>query len=449
MRLTFLLVFTSLLFSGEASAQAGTTAIVNVAVLPMDRERVLEDHTVVVRDGLIQEVAPSHRAQVPSGSQVIDGTGLFLMPGLADMHVQLPGPGTPPEEVERFMFLLLANNVTVVRSMEGNSNHLRLKRDVGSGSLLGPTVFAGSPPMSGADAQTSEGSIARMMSNRSAGYDLQTISDNIPLAVWDSLTEEAHSRGYSFGGLIPDSVGLRHALSSGISTIDHLDGYLREIVSDPIRARLDRGERVPLDEQVRAVEGRKMRAMAAHTRASDSWVVPTLYLWEMRYRPVDVDSILNLPEMSYVADPTKEYWILDKGSQESVDPETAELLVEVRRRLLRSLTMAGAGVLMGTGSPELFNVPGFSLRHELESMEAAGLTPYEILVTGTRNVADYARNELLEPGNFGTIVEGNRADMILLRENPFESLGTLWSQEGIMVRGRWIPRAEMDERLGG
>ena len=331
--------------------------------------------------------------------------------------------------------------------MRGVSSHIGLKRDIASGTLLGPTVFAGSPPLSETDAQTSEGAIARMMANRSAGFDLQTLSADIPMAVWDSLTEEAHSRGYSFGGTIPASIGLRHALSSGISTVEHLDGYLKEVVSDPIRIRLDRGEDVPLDEQMRAVEGRKMRAMAAHTRASDTWVVPTMYLWEIRSRPLNVDSLLSFPEMSFVNESMREDWILQKGRQAPLDPETAELLVGVRQRLLRALAMAGAGVLLGTGSPEMFNVPGFALRHELESMEAAGLTPYEALVAGTRNVAEYARDELLEPGNFGTIAEGNRADLILLRENPFQDMEALWSQEGIMIRGRWISKEEIDQRL--
>jgi imidazolonepropionase-like amidohydrolase len=152
--------------------------------------------------------------------------------------------------------------------------------------------------------------------------------------------------------------------------------------------------------------------------------------------------------MAYVNEAMREYWIRQKASQEILDPETAELLVEVRQRLLRALTMAGVGVLMGTDSPQMFNVPGFSLRHELRSMEGAGLTPYEILVTGTRNVAEYARRELLEPGNFGTVEEGNRADLILLKANPFQDLEALWDQEGVMVQGRWISRAEIDERLG-
>ncbi len=190
-----------------------------------------------------------------------------------------------------------------------------------------------------------------------------------------------------------------------------------------------------------------MRAIAAHTRSADSWVVPTLHLWENRHTQIDVDSLLALPEMRFVPSFIADGWILEAGSRNPVAPETAKLWVEVRQRILRALTMAGVGVLMGTESPGMFNVPGFSLRHEIRSMAAAGLTPYEILVTGTRNVADYARRELLEAGNFGTVEVGNRADLVLLRANPFQDLEALWDRKGIMVRGRWIPEEEIQETL--
>jgi hypothetical protein len=372
------------------------------------------------------------------------------------MHVTLPSSQATQEQIRDFFRLLLANNITVVRGMNGASNHLQIKRQVASGSLFGPTIYVGAPPMGGRTAQDPEGAVNLMLGYRSSGYDLLTIGGDIPQNVWDSLTEEAHSRGYTFGGTIPESIGLRGALSTGISTVEHLDGFLEEAVSDEVRARMDRGESVPLQAQLEAVEGRKIRAIAAHARSSDSWVVPTMYLWENRFGTPDVESLLALPEMSYVPAFLPEGWILEASSGSRLPPETSDLLLRTRRQILRALTMAGVGVLMGTDSPQMFNVPGFSLRHELRSMEAAGLTPYEILVTGTRSVAEYARRELLEAGNFGTVVEGNRADLILLRDNPFRDLENLWSQEGVMVRGRWIPRDEIDdwlqdmaERFGG
>src|SRR5690606_39932360 len=66
-------------------------AFVGVNVVPMDRERVLEGHTVVIRDGRIASVAPDD-SQVREGAQRIDGAGRWLMRGLAGMHGNLPGP---------------------------------------------------------------------------------------------------------------------------------------------------------------------------------------------------------------------------------------------------------------------------------------------------------------------------------------------------------------------
>jgi len=345
------------------------------------------------------------------------------------------------------MFLFLANNITTIRGGVGQPYHLTLKRQLRTGEILGPTIYVAAPIFDEANTQFPDSTVQLMLAHRATGYDFQKTGRGIPLISWDSMAEEAHSRGYTFGGLIPDSVGLRYALSTGISVVDHLDGFLEEVVSDPVEARLEAGEEVPLGEMLNSVVGRKMRAMAAHTRSSDTWVVATLHSWENLYRSLDVDSVLALPEMRYVPAQMPAEWMRQKKMGPVVSPEMAEQMVEVRQRIFRALVMAGAGVLMGTDSPQLFHVPGFSLRNEIRSMEAAGLTPYEVLVTGTRNVAEFAGRELLETGNFGIIAEGNRADLILLKGNPFEDLEALWDQEGVMVRGRWISREEIDGRL--
>ena len=76
-------------------------------------------------------------------------------------------------------------------------------------------------------------------------------------------------------------------------------------------------------------------------------------------------------------------------------------------------------------------------------MVQAGMSPFEVLVTGTRNVGEYFANE----DDFGTVEPGKRADLVLLGENPLEDIGNVDSIEGVMVAGRWLPRAEIDRRL--
>src|SRR5262245_14344582 len=78
----------------EAGKQA--TAFVNVNVIPMDRERVLKDQTVVVRDGRIAELGPANKVKIPAGAARVDGRGKFLIPGLFDMHTHLLSDGKFP-----------------------------------------------------------------------------------------------------------------------------------------------------------------------------------------------------------------------------------------------------------------------------------------------------------------------------------------------------------------
>ncbi|MCK5651287.1 MAG: hypothetical protein KAJ42_07920, partial [Gemmatimonadetes bacterium] len=210
---------------------------------------------------------------------------------------------------------------------------------------------------------------------------------------------------------------------------------------------LQGGEDVPWEEILRSVTGRQLRAIAAHTRAANTWVTPTLYLWDLLHQPLNVDSMLALPEVRYIPPRLRGEWIQEKRRSPSLTVELAQLQATLRQDLLRALNNAGVGIVMGTGSPRMFNVPGFSLRREIPIMRDARLLPYEVLLTGTRNVGRYASEEMSEPGSFGVVREGNRADLILLEGNPLEELDHLWDQVGVMVRGRWLPREWIEERL--
>jgi imidazolonepropionase-like amidohydrolase len=64
-------------------------------------------------------------------------------------------------------------------------------------------------------------------------------------------------------------------------------------------------------------------------------------------------------------------------------------------------------------------------------------------VTGTRNVGEYFRGD--EP--FGTVAAGQRADLVLLDANPLADVANVSRIAGVMARGRWVSRAEIDARL--
>jgi hypothetical protein len=104
------------------------------------------------------------------------------------------------------------------------------------------------------------------------------------------------------------------------------------------------------------------------------------------------------------------------------------------------------GVLLLAGTDAMgvpLVVPGSSLVRELHLLQLSGLTPYDALRTATVNPAKF----LGHGAEFGTIVVGARADLLLLDRNPLESVSALDRPAGVMARGRRLPRERLEELL--
>src|SRR5260370_13740204 len=119
-----------------ANDRASVVAFVGVTVVPCDRDRVIEDQTVVVRDGRIIALGPSATLPVPDSAARIDGRGKFLMPGLSEMHGHLPDANFPEQMLQLPLFV--ANGVTTVRGMAGAPNHLVWRQRNARGDGPGP-----------------------------------------------------------------------------------------------------------------------------------------------------------------------------------------------------------------------------------------------------------------------------------------------------------------------
>jgi imidazolonepropionase-like amidohydrolase len=131
-------------------------------------------------------------------------------------------------------------------------------------------------------------------------------------------------------------------------------------------------------------------------------------------------------------------------SNPNFNAENAKRVVQNRMQVLRALHQGGIPILLGTDAPQQFSVPGFSIHREMKRMRDAGLSPYEVIKSGTQNVGSYFKSK----DNFGTIEAGKRADMILLDANPLQNLENIQRRAGVMVRGRWLPEADIQARLG-
>lgn len=449
--------------AGEASSGTAV-AFVDVTVLPMDGEAdELEGHTVLVRDDRVTDVGPHDEVDIPSDARVIEGEGRRLLPGLAEMHAHIPG-NAPPEAVEDLFFLYLANGVTTIRGMLGAPNHLELREATASGDLLGPTIFAASPALSGQAAPNPESAEEAVRQYAADGYDLLKLHPGIERPVYDRIVEVAREEGITWAGHISPDVGLEHSLATGKSTVDHLDGYVEAAASEEVRQRMVDGEAVPLAEVLESVTEERIRELARATAEAGMWNVPTAHLWETFYNDTPSEELRERWEMRYASEQQLDQWSQQNDGRffvdllegwrtrgelgaDDVSPEDAQALIETRRRILAALHEEGAAILLGTDSPQVFMVPGFGVHREMATMAEAGMPPRAILEAGTRNVAEYVREDLGHEDDFGTVTPGARADLILVEGDPLTDLEALRDPDGVMIRGRWLPGESIRERL--
>ena len=142
--------------AAEPPATAGI-AFTNITIIPMDRERVLGNQTLIVRGGKIAQLGPSSSITLPADARVIDGRGKFVIPGLAEMHGHLAGGDTSLNE--RILALNVLHGVTTVRVMQGHPTHLELRAKTARGELLGPRLYVAAPQLSGPDQRATNAQI--------------------------------------------------------------------------------------------------------------------------------------------------------------------------------------------------------------------------------------------------------------------------------------------------
>lgn len=416
----------------------------SVNVIPMDKEQVLENKVVVIKGGKITAIGDLQKTKWSKEALVIDGKGKYLIPGLAEMHAHVP-PVDDLEPMKEVLLLFALNGVTTIRGMLGHPKHLELRSKIQSGEILGPRFYTSGPSFNGNSVKTPEQGAELVRQQKGAGYDFLKLHPGLTKENFAAVAKTAHEAGIPFAGHVSFDVGVWRAIEAGYATIDHLDGFVESLVPgienipEPQRGLFamfigDKGDTTRIPKLMKEL------------RQKNIWVVPTQALAERWFAPdKSPEALRNEPEMMYMAAATVNNWVTTKKNlmnNPSYNAAAMNRFIRLRRKLIYECQKNGVGLLLGSDAPQVFDVPGFSLHHELKYMVASGLTPYEALRTGTVNVGRFYNR-----ADMGIIKPGAAADLILLNGNPLTDIEQTKNIEGVLLNGQWLSKSWIGSQL--
>lgn len=430
------------------AAFSQTVSFTNVNVVTMTDDTLLEGQTVIIRDGVVSAIGPAGELAAPTSGDVIDGEGRYLMPGLADMHVHL----RDRDEYINY----LAHGVTTVMTLGGpwnRSNRIRDDRDaIQNGQMLGPNIIAtarildGDPPTGGGSTlqslATAQEARAAVVALDDAGFDFVKTYNNISLEAFDAIVEEAAARGMPVVGHIPRNFDTDHSLGAGLDVVAHSEEFFFTVFQGPrSTSNIDKSYRP--DQSL-------IPGLVELLTGARVFVTPNLsYPFGIQLMWDGLDNVWTDPEMAYLAPALVSEWrrgnLNRRDNVENFVYRDA-LKYGLLQELARRFQEAGIPMLLGTDAAIESAFPGKTAHRELRELVKAGLTNREALEIATRNAGNFAAEHLRSSERFGRVAIGYRADLLLTERNPLDDVRNVARIAGVMVRGRWLDRSEIDAR---
>jgi imidazolonepropionase-like amidohydrolase len=467
----FFLVTGLVLLISCSTPHPASIAFTHVTVIDATGSVPQLDFTVMVADSRIAALGPSSSLPVRRGTTVIDASGKFLIPGLADMHVHLLGAGEPMGSRQFILPLLVANGVTTVRDMGGEADLLKqLRQEIALGDRVGPQIFFTGPYLDGEppyfqpsivvrDAQEAAAAVQQLNAD---GVDFVKVQSRLQPVAYFAIAGVIHRAGMRYVGHVPDSISARAASEAGQASIEHLTGVLlacstredelrrRQLAAPPAHGSVGESLQRLRDWQKDLLDSYsdKKAEQLFHTfLANHTWQVPTFpLLVHLAYLTPESD-LTNDYRLKYVPGRVRKNW--DQGRRENIANQLAEEY-EMRRRLVqhslslvRKMNITGVPMMAGTDSaaPNVF--PGFALHEDLMYLVQAGLTPMQALRAATAEPAEF----LGRSAEQGTIAPGKRADLVLLNANPLDDIRNTQKIDAVIINGKYLSRGDLDLML--
>lgn len=432
--------------------------LANVSVLTPAGDEFRARQSILIEDGVIRAVGPA--VEPVESVAVVDGNGLFVVPGYTDSHVHLWNS-------QNDLLLYLANGVTQVREMHGRPHHLQWKKEIASGRL-GPDIYVVAAQLASYGfweglwvGWTSRRNVVRSPPGTAGtietlvdqGYDAVKASSFLSREKYIQASQVTRDMSVPFVGHLPQSANLSDLWASNQTEVAHVEELVKALAREFGRVRSTNA-----DEFLAHVRTRR-DDVAEQIVANGIQVTSTLALSESFGRQAtDLESLLPEVALGYVnpgvAAGQAMGWLPDVNPYRVPDSFRTEgwrdrngtywaAYAQAHRLMLKALLDAGASILVGTDANVPVMVPGLSMHQEMQALVAAGMPPAQVLASATSRPGRWMK------WNVGRIEEGYRANLVLLRENPLEDIGATASIETVIINGRLLSRADLDAMLRG
>ena len=431
--------------------------ITHVTVINPGTSSVQANQTVVIAGDYIISVSDSTNVKI-SNARLIDATGQYLIPGLWDMHVHSAFGDWFPGGRDIILPLFIANGVTGVRDMGGDTLVLlEWRKEISSGQIIGPRMIISGPMLDGylpngklrfpssVAITTPASAVAAVDSLKKQGVDFIKVQSVISHDAYLAAAAEAHKQGLPIVGHVPDKVRIKEVVEAGQKSIEHLMGIFEGCSTEEDKFIKGEGN---LKLLLTTQDSERCNALTRLLAQNQTWQVPTL-AWQRGGTFLDQRDLKHQPLDKYVP----AYWrdVTWRRFTDEMMPDLVRDPLPLRQEYFsRNLQMVGAlhraGVpfMAGTDTaPGVYIIPGFSLHDELANFVEAGFTTMESLQTATSNPAKFLGRE----SSFGSVAPGKVADLVLLTANPLENIRNTQKISAVIAKGRFFDPAALDAML--
>lgn len=382
---------------------SGRTAFAAARIF--DGDRILDDHAVLVENGVVSAVMP--RGSLPEGIPVRQEPGCTIIPGLIDTHVHFMRWQGP---------LFLAHGVTTVRDVGNDLAWILARRREWPGHDW-PRIFCMGPLLDGpapihrmvsrgcSDAEEAQ---AAVRETAAAGVDGIKLYVGLKMEWLPEMVRQGHAAGLKLS-MHGARDGVLAPGRAGVDEFFHLDGILADIWPSRPPGGLSVWGLPDL-----AQTWDRQREVADEIRRLGMTATPTLAYWDSQWRVRTPGHRLS-EEMRLIPPAIVE-------SQASQAPDSAasdqwQRALQAAQRFVGLLRERGVPILAGSDVPCGAVPPGLSLWREMALLVEAGLLPLQALRAATSEAASF-----MGQARLGWLRPGSAADLVVVRGNPVEHI---------------------------